>query len=285
LLEDRKFFYPVGPKPPEDRKAKEDPRDRIFGRGDPGPGRWNPLGPDDPVVMDTKNPFAGDHTPLVSLAGPEPRGIRQTGIKLNQGATYLGRVQLAGDAGATISISLVWHQDGGDVRQTVSLGSLAADYRKFTFSFVAGKEGPADLEIDATGTGSFHIGAVSLMPADNVQGWLPAPVAILKSLRSGVYRFPGGNFVSAYEWRDGIGDPDRRPAVKDPVWRSINSNDVGTDEFLTLCRLLAVDPYITVNAGLGDAWSASQLVEYTNGATATPMGKQRAPTAMRPRTR
>jgi alpha-N-arabinofuranosidase len=53
-------------------------------------------------------------------------------------------------------------------------------------------------------------------------------------------------------------------------------NDVGTDEFLTLCRLLGVDPYITVNAGFGDAWSARELVEYTNGAAATPMGKWRA---------
>jgi alpha-N-arabinofuranosidase len=51
---------------------------------------------------------------------------------------------------------------------------------------------------------------------------------------------------------------------------------VGTDEFLTLCRLLGVDPYITVNAGFGDAWSARELVEYTNGAATTPMGKWRA---------
>ena len=53
-------------------------------------------------------------------------------------------------------------------------------------------------------------------------------------------------------------------------------NDVGTDEFITLCRLLDVEPYITVNAGFGDAWSAKELVEYTNGAATTPMGKWRA---------
>jgi alpha-N-arabinofuranosidase len=51
---------------------------------------------------------------------------------------------------------------------------------------------------------------------------------------------------------------------------------VGTDEFITLCRLLDVDPYITVNAGFGDAWSAKELVEYANGAATTPMGKWRA---------
>lgn len=67
-----------------------------------------------------------------------------------------------------------------------------------------------------------------------------------------------------------------RPPIFDPVWHALQPNDVGTDEFLTLCKLLGVDPYITVNAGFGDAWSARQLVEYTNAAATTPMGRWRA---------
>ena len=126
-----------------------------------------------------------------------------------------------------------------------------------------------------TGTGKFHVGAVSLMPADNVDGFRPEIIAVLKQLRFGVLRFPGGNFVSSYEWRYGVGDIDKRPPIFDPVWHALQQNDVGTDEFLTLCRLLGVDPYITVNAGFGDAWSARQLVEYTNGAATTPMGRWR----------
>ena len=46
--------------------------------------------------MDTSNPFVGDHTPLIKLAGAEPRGIRQTGVNFTQGVTYNGRIQLAG---------------------------------------------------------------------------------------------------------------------------------------------------------------------------------------------
>jgi alpha-L-arabinofuranosidase len=61
----------------------------------------------------------------------------------------------------------------------------------------------------------------------------------------------------------------------DPVWGAVQPNDVGTDEFITLCRLLNVEAYITVNAGFGDAWSAAQLVEYVNGAVTTPMGRLR----------
>ena len=66
----------------------------------------------------------------------------------------------------------------------------------------------------------------------------------------------------------------RRSSIRSGT--AVQPNDVGTDEFLTLCRLLGVDPYITVNAGFGDAWSARELVEYTNGAATTPMGKWRA---------
>jgi alpha-N-arabinofuranosidase len=276
LLDDRKFYYPVGPKPPEEAKPKPRPGGGGFNRQDAGPGRWNPIGPMNSVAMDAKDPFVGDHTPLVTLAGAEPRGIRQTGVKLGKGVTYDGRIQLAGDSTAKVSVNLVWGSGPTEVRQTVVLGKLGQNYKKFVFSFHAESDGPASFEICATGTGAFHVGAVSLMPADNTQGWRPEPIAILKSLRSAVYRFPGGNFVSAHEWRDGIGDPDRRPPIKDPVWGSVNSNDIGTDEFLTMCRLLEVEPYITVNAGTGDAWSAAQWVEYTNGSAATPMGKQRA---------
>ena len=114
------------------------------------------------------------------------------------------------------------------------------------------------------------------MPADNIEGFRPEVIAALKQLRFGVLRFPGGNFVSSYEWRYGVGEIDKRPPIFDPVWHAVQPNDVGTDEFLTLCRLLGVDPYITVNAGFGDAWSARELVEYTNGAATTPMGKWRA---------
>ena len=65
------------------------------------------------------------------------------------------------------------------------------------------------------------------------------------------------------------------PPRLDYAWNAVQPNDVGIDEFMVLCGLLNVEPYITVNAGLGDAASAAQLVEYANGAVTTPMGKLR----------
>jgi len=132
------------------------------------------------------------------------------------------------------------------------------------------------LEIAATGTGTFHVAAVSLMPADNVKGFRRDTTGLLKQLHSGMYRFPGGNFLSAHDWRDAIGDPDKRPPRWDPVWSALQPNDVGTDEFLTLAELLGVDSFISVNAGFGEARSAAELVEYVNGSAQTPFGKLRA---------
>ena len=279
MLDDRKFYYAVQPKPAGDPDVNErgaggfGPRRRNI-----GPGRWNPIGPVDSVTMDAIRPFVGEHSPMIKLAGNEPRGIRQTGLSFIEGKTYAGRVQLAGDATAKVVINIVWgtNTESGDLGLTIGTMTLSQDYREFIFSFNAEKSGPAQFEIAGTGTGSFHVGAVSLMPTDNLNGWRPDSIAALKSLRSGVYRFPGGNFVSAHEWRNAIGDPDKRPPKIDPVWRALQPNDIGTDEFMTLCKLLEVEPYITVNAGTGDSWSAAEYVEYCNGGAKTTMGKQRA---------
>jgi len=270
MLGDRKFYNPVTSKPPAEPPA-------MPGRPPRPPQRhWTPVGGDEVVMMDTKNPYTGDHTPLIKLSPTEAHGVQQTGLAVRKGKAYTGRIVLAGSPGAVVKVTLAWGSGASD-RQTLTIRPIGAAYRKFLLHFQAqGDSDNAQLEITGTGTGSFHIGAVSLMPADNIEGFRAEVIAALKQLHSGVYRFPGGNFVSAYEWRYGVGDRDKRPPIYDPVWHAVQPNDVGTDEFLTLCRLLGVDPYITVNAGFGDAWSARELVEYTNGAITTPMGKWRA---------
>jgi alpha-N-arabinofuranosidase len=275
MLVDRKFFFAVAASaptpPPLIGNAAENPRFRRT------PTRWwAPVGGDNDVVMDTKAPYTGEETPLIKLDAKEPHGFRQSGIAVRKGTTYTGRIVLAGLSGAVVKVTLIWGNEAVD-RQTVTISKLGAAYRSFPLRYTAAADSDdASLEITGTGTGSFHVGTVSLMPGDNIEGFRPEVIDALKQLRFGILRFPGSNFVSSYEWRYGVGEIDKRPPIFDPVWHAVQPNDVGTDEFLTLCRLLGVDPYITVNAGFGDAWSARELVEYTNGAATTPMGKWRA---------
>lgn len=269
MLADRKFYYPISSQPPE-----EPPTPPWRRRG---PLRhWTPMVADEFITMDSENPYTGDHSPLVKLDKTELHGFMQSGLAVRNGRAYTGRIVLAGSPTATVKVTLVWGNEAGD-QQTVTIPALGSTYRKFPLTFVAKADSDdARLEITGTGVGAFHVGAASLMPADNIEGFRGEVIEALKQLHSGVYRFPGGNFVSAHEWRNAVGDIDRRPPTYDPVWHAVQPNDVGTDEFLTLCRLLDVEPYITVNAGFGDEWSARELVEYTNGAVTTPMGKWRA---------
>jgi alpha-N-arabinofuranosidase len=264
MLDDRKFFYPVTSRD----EQQSTPVQRWI--------RWRPVGPDESVVMDRERPYVGDHTPLIKLEGATPRGIRQAGLALRRAKAYMGRIVLAGEPRGAVAVSLIWGPDPDD-RQTIQIKSLRRDYAKFPLQFTAGTDTQnGRLEITGTGEGSFHVGAVSLMPADNIHGFRPDTTGLLKQLKSGIYRFPGGNFVSNHDWHNAIGDPDKRPPTWDKAWKAVQPNDVGINEFMILCELLDVEPYITVNAGLGDAHSAAELVEYANGSLETPIGKLRA---------
>jgi alpha-N-arabinofuranosidase len=265
MLSDRKFFYPVDSSP-----TLDPPNSKPFFN------RWRPVGGDDAVAMDTVKPFVGKHSPMINLSGDTPRGMTQVGLVVRAGRQYTGRIALRGSAGAKVEVTLAWGDGAGD-RQTIATPALTNAYAMIPLKFTAGGDSDrASFTIAGTGQGEFHVGVVSLMPADNVHGFRADLVALLKDLDQGTYRWPGGNFASGYDWRDGIGDADLRPPRYDYAWNTVEYNDVGTDDFLTLCGLLGIDPYICVNAGLGDARSAAEWVEYCNGSADTAMGKLRA---------
>jgi alpha-N-arabinofuranosidase len=114
------------------------------------------------------------------------------------------------------------------------------------------------------------------MPSDTIDGWRRDVVALLKELGSPIYRWPGGNFVSGYNWKDGIGDRDMRPPRQNPAWKGIESNDVGIHEFMDLMAIIGAEPYVSLNTGLGTAQEAADEVEYCVGSADTPMGRLRA---------
>jgi alpha-N-arabinofuranosidase len=196
---------------------------------------------------------------------------------LRKGRQYVGRIWLAGEAAAApVTVRLAWGGGPGD-GQTVTIETLTARYTKTPLSFVAGSDtDQGRLEIFAGGKGKVLLGTVSLAAADNVSGIRADTLELLKQLDAPVYRWPGGNFVSGYNWKDGIGDPDCRPPRKNPAWKGVEHNDFGLDEFMMFCRLVGAEPYVTVNSGLGEATGAVEEVKYANGAADTPMGRLRA---------
>lgn len=97
----------------------------------------------------------------------------------------------------------------------------------------------------------------------------------VKQLNVSILRWPGGNFASGYNWKDGIGPKDQRPTRIDLAWNDLESNRFGTDEFLRYCEMLATEPYICINAGLGTIDDARHWVEYCNESRHTYWADQR----------
>ena len=84
----------------------------------------------------------------------------------------------------------------------------------------------------------------------------------MKKIKTPIIRWPGGCYVSAYDWHYGVGK--KRIPTYDKAWRVEESNEFGTDEFVKLCRKLDCIPYICTNAGTGTAEDMSNWVEYCN---------------------
>ncbi len=112
-------------------------------------------------------------------------------------------------------------------------------------------------------------------PLSDADGYRKDVMQATKDLGVTVLRWPGGNFVSGYNWKDGIGPRDQRPVRAEGAWGSLESNRFGTDEFLQYCERLGVEPYICINAGLGTVEDAREWIEYTNESRHTYWADQR----------
>ncbi len=228
------------------------------------------------------------------------RGLAQPDVVVDGGATYhfRGRVRRIGSAGsfrvalrardgetiiakATLEVppitttrfgpnpapNQLWMDDLSWQEVSTTLTASASDeggWLTLTFE-------PSTDEVNA-----WWFDCVSLMPADNVGGWHGNVVEELRTLPVQLLKWPGGCMADDYDWRYGIGPRDQRYGSVDQAWASWDENDVGTDEFIELCRLTGAEPVIGVNAGSGSPEMAAAWVEYCNAAPDTEWGSVRA---------
>jgi alpha-L-arabinofuranosidase len=112
-------------------------------------------------------------------------------------------------------------------------------------------------------------------PLSDERGFRKDVLSLLRDLRLGTLRWPGGNFASNYHWQDGIGPKDARPRRPELAWGGEESNRFGTDEFLAYCAELGTEPYICLNMGTGTLEEALAWVEYCNSARDTAWAARR----------
>jgi len=112
-------------------------------------------------------------------------------------------------------------------------------------------------------------------PSADARGFRGDVLALVRELAPTIMRYPGGNFVSGYDWEDGVGPAASRPRRLDLAWMSTETNQFGTNEFIDWCRLAATEPMLAVNLGTRGADAARRLVEYCNHPGGTTLSDMR----------
>ncbi|MGQ0634434.1 MAG: alpha-N-arabinofuranosidase [Planctomycetaceae bacterium] len=111
--------------------------------------------------------------------------------------------------------------------------------------------------------GGIWVGRDSKIP--NKDGFRLDALEALKRVKTPVVRWPGGCFADAYHWEDAVGPVAQRKKERNHWWLREEPNTFGTDEFISWCRLLDAQPYLSVNVGSGTVSEALRWLEYCNG--------------------
>ena len=207
-------------------------------------------------------------------------GIGQRGVPLVGNREYEGRLALLSDRQLAVRVGLRGQEPERKYFET-TVKTLPGQWREHRFTFVApATDEDAHFEITFDGPGVLHVGAVALLPADNFQGMRRDVIELLKEISVPILRWPGGNFAGCYRWKDGLLPVDRRAPLPGagilPHTDGFDDHEIGTDEFVALCREIQAEPWITINMGLEGPVEAREWVEYCNGSPDTEWGAIRA---------
>jgi alpha-N-arabinofuranosidase len=112
-------------------------------------------------------------------------------------------------------------------------------------------------------------------PTANEDGFRMDVVELVRELGSTTVRYPGGNFVSGFRWEDSVGPRDKRPVRRDLAWHSLESNQVGLDEFARWLKLTGSELMLAVNLGTRGILPALDLLEYANHPSGTALSDLR----------
>ncbi len=112
-------------------------------------------------------------------------------------------------------------------------------------------------------------------PAADGNGFRTDVLELVKELNVEYVRYPGGNFVSGYNWRDGVGPKEERPRKLDLAWRSLETNEIGINEFKDWSDLAETKIMGAINLGTGTVRDAAEMIEYTNHPGGTDLAEMR----------
>jgi len=236
---------------------------------------WAKLGPVE-TSPDTK-PYGG-RAQRIAVREPGQGILQWTYLPLHRVREYEVRLWARSPDLETLTVS--FRDADGALCSKAPLSGLTTAWQRFDarLSIPAGRadDKAYQFAVTADKPGQFVIDRILLYPADHVRGADPDVIRFLRESHLPLLRWPGGNFVSGYHWRDGVGPLERRPTLPNFAWGQQENNLFGTGEFIAFCRAVGCEPMICINAGSGTLEEAAQWIEYCNGSAETPMGKLRA---------
>jgi alpha-N-arabinofuranosidase len=217
------------------------------------------------------NDAANSYRSLLLMALPDKQtGIRQeVYLPVHRVSHYVGSVYLKAVSGpGIIEVSLRERNNADHIfdRREIQIGDTGWQRYEFALDIPSHQIEPlepADFVIAASNETRVLIDQASLLPGDNIDGMDPEMIEMSRTLKTPIVRF-GGNFTSAYHWRDGIGPRDQRASMLNTAWGIPEYNQFGTDEFLHFCQLIGAEPQIALNLGTGTPQEAADWVQYVN---------------------
>jgi alpha-N-arabinofuranosidase len=235
-------------------------------------------------ATDTTTVFVGRQSQRIKVRGRTRGGIGQRGLFLQAGKEYEVGIWVKAERDLTITVQLA-DETGRQVYAEKTLSIASGPWRHALCTLAPTRTDPAaKFEILLDGPGSLWLGAASVLPSDHLRGLRRDVVALLKEMSVPLLRWPGGNFTRDYRWQDGLLPVDLRPPIPitwhetQPFADNLDAHEIGTDEFLALCRELGAEPSISLNLDpmLTPPANAAAWVQYCNGPADSEWGKLRA---------
>lgn len=214
-------------------------------------------------------------------AGAEA-GIGQHEMKLRAGKEYLAAMVVKTTAPVTVTVSLT-SRGGKTVYDSCEIKADAKDWTRYEVKLNPGvTDDDADIRFTFTEPVGVCFGALSLMHADHFNGMRRDVISRLKEMGVTTLRWPGGNFAGEYCWMDGLMPVDMRAPLESymhletqPHSMGYDYHEIGIDEYISLCREVGAQPYITINPAWNTPEENAAWVEYCNGDASTEYGRMR----------
>lgn len=192
-----------------------------------------------------------------------------------------------GDVSLKLSFHDVGSKEGGVLSDVFTTSVSSEGWTEYKHEFSLKKSSSLfndrhsqyNLWFEFEGSGAVYLDHVTLFPLDCVEGiFNPETIRYFREYGIRAVRWPGGNYTSGYNWKNGIGPWKDRPCLNNMAWGGLDSNLLGTDEFMRFCELTGAEPVMGVgyNPSLISHQDIADWVEYCNGSASSAYGSKRA---------